>query len=54
MEMNSRMAIWFGLHGLIIVDILLITIAMLFTLPADIALDIQIFDFIVCIILLGE
>lgn len=54
MEMNSRMAIWFGLQGLIIVDILLITIAMLFTLPAGIALDIQIFDFIVCIILLGE
>lgn len=54
MELNRRMAIWFGLHGLIIVDIVLITIAMLFYLPPDIALDIQIFDFIVCILLLIE
>ena len=54
MELNSRMAIWFGLHGLIIIDIILITIAMLFNLPADIARNIQIFDLIVCILLLIE
>ena len=54
MPLNKRMAIWFGLHILIIVDIVLITIAMLFILPPNIALDIQIFDFFVCIILLAE
>lgn len=54
MELNKRMAIWFGLHGLIIIDIILITIAMFFQLPEDVALDIQIFDFLVCIFLLIE
>lgn len=53
-EVNSRMMIWFGLHGLIIVDIVLITIAMLINLPEDIALGITTFDFCVCIILLVE
>lgn len=53
-KMNTTMAIWFGLHGLIIIDIILITFAMLFNLPSDIALDIMIFDFCVCIILLIE
>ncbi len=43
-----------GLHGLIIIDIFLITIAMLFALPLNIAWDIQVFDFIVCILLLSE
>ena len=54
MEVNRTMAIWLGLHGLIIVDIVLITIAMLFTLPEDINFDIMVFDFAVCIILLAE
>ena len=53
-EVNSRMMIWFGLQALIIVDIVLITIAMLISLPKDIALGISIFDFCVCIILLVE
>lgn len=53
-QINSRMVIWFGLHGLIIVDIVLITIAMLFNLPEKVAMGIMIFDFIVCLILLGE
>lgn len=53
-KMNTTMAIWFGLHDLIIIDIILITFAMLFNLPSDIALDIMIFDFCVCIILLIE
>ena len=54
MELNKRMALWFGLHGLIIIDIILITIALLFYLPEDIRMAIQTFDFIVCILLLGE
>lgn len=52
--LNTRMVIWFGLHGLIIVDIILITIAMIFTLPSNIARGIQSFDFVVCILLLSE
>ncbi len=54
MDVNKTMAIWFGLQILIILDIILITIAMLFTIPLDIAFKIQIFDFCVCIILLTE
>lgn len=54
MQLNKRMAVWFGLHGLIIVDIVLITVAMLFALPPDIARNIRIFDFVVCILLLIE
>ena len=54
MEVNSKMAIWLGLHVLIILDIVLITIAMLFPLPEDIAFEIQLFDFLVCIVLLIE
>ncbi|WP_407375983.1 ion channel [Methanobrevibacter sp.] len=54
MEMNARLAIFLGLNALIIVDIVLITVAMIMTLPPNIVLDIQIFDFIVCIILLIE
>lgn len=54
MEVNRTMAIWLGLHALIIVDIVLITIAMIFTLPENIAFGIMVFDFAVCIILLAE
>ena len=53
-EVNKRYAIWVALHVLIVIDIVLISVAMLFELPKDIALSIQIFDFIVCIILLIE
>lgn len=53
-EINSRMAIWFSLQGLIIIDIVLITIAMFFDLPSDIATGIIFFDSCVCIILLTE
>lgn len=49
MEMNLY---FIGINSLILVDIILISIAMIFQIPADIALDIQIFDFIVCIILI--
>ena len=51
-EVNNRYAIWIALNVLILIDIILISVAMFFSLPADIALYIQIFDFIVCIILL--
>lgn len=54
MELNKRMAVWFSLHGLIIVDILLITIAFVFPLPKNIAQDIQFFDLFVCALLLIE
>ena len=54
MPLNSRMAIWFGLHALLIVDIILITITMLFSLPENITIYILVFDFFVCILLLIE
>ena len=40
--------------GLILLDILLITIALIFEIPASIASDIRLFDLIVCIMLLTE
>ena len=42
------------LNTLILVDIILITIALIFTLPENIDFTIRIFDFFVCIILLVE
>lgn len=53
-EVNNRYALWVFLHILIIIDIILISTAMFFNLPADIARNIQIFDFCICIILLIE
>ena len=53
-NINPRFILWVGLHVLIVIDIILISAAMLLDLPSSIALDIQIFDFIVCIILLIE
>lgn len=43
-----------GLPALIIVDLFLITISLIFEIPNDVMLNIQQFDLIVCIILLGE
>lgn len=54
MPLNKRMILWFGMHGLIIIDIILITYAMIFSPAEDLALRIMIFDFVVCIILLIE
>ena len=54
MEVNSRMAIWFGLYGLVIIDILFITISLLFSLPDDLERAMMLFDFCVCILLLAE
>lgn len=55
MDFNLKLFFYlYGLNGLIVIDIVLITIAMIFQIPPDVALDIQIFDFFVCIILLCE
>ena len=54
MESNSRMAIWFGLYGLVIIDILFITTSLLFSLPDDLERAMMLFDFCVCILLLAE
>lgn len=54
-EFNLRFFLWYCcFNGLIIVDIILITISIIFQIPANVARDIQFFDFIVCLILLGE
>lgn len=43
-----------GLPALIIADLFLISISLLFDIPSDVKWNIQQFDFVVCIILLGE
>ena len=54
-EINIRFFLYTkGLPALIIADLFLISIALIFDIPDDVILNIQIFDFIVCIILLGE
>lgn len=54
-EINIRYFLYTrGLPALIIVDLFLITISLIFEIPNDVMLNIQQFDLIVCIILLGE
>lgn len=54
-EINIRYYLYTrGLPALIIVDLFLITISLIFEIPNDVMLNIQQFDLIVCIILLGE
>lgn len=54
-EINIRYFLYTrGLPALIIVDLFLITISLIFDIPNDVMLNIQQFDLIVCIILLGE
>lgn len=54
-EINIRIFLYTrGLPALIIVDLFLITISLIFEIPNDVMLNIQQFDLIVCIILLGE
>lgn len=54
-EINIRYFLYTrGLSALIIVDLFLITISLIFEIPNDVMLNIQQFDLIVCIILLGE
>lgn len=51
---RKKSALWILLHLLIILDILLITIALIFDFPTDMSSDIFKFDFSICIILLIE
>ena len=54
-KMNLRYFLWFYcFNGLVIVDMFLITIALIFQLPPQVVQDIQYFDLGVCIVLLGE
>ena len=54
-EINLKYFLWYYcFNGLVIIDMFLITIALIFQIPKDIALDIQYFDLFVCLILLGE
>lgn len=54
-EINLKFFLWFYcFNGLIILDMFLITIALIFHMPQDIVTDIQYFDLFVCIILLCE
>ena len=54
-EMNLKFFLWYYcFNGLVIVDMFLITIALIFQIPPDIAADIQYFDLVVCLILLAE
>ncbi len=54
-EINIRYFLYTrGLPALIIVVLFLITISLIFEIPNDVMLNIQQFDLIVCIILLGE
>ena len=54
-DINIKLFIYtWGLPGLIIIDLFLITISLIFQIPNRVVWDIQLFDLVVCIILLGE
>lgn len=54
-DIDLKFILWeYCFNGLIILDIILITIAMIFHIPDNVASNVQFFDLIVCIILLGE
>ncbi|WP_458456619.1 ion transporter [Methanobrevibacter sp.] len=53
-EVNNQFAVWIFMHIIIIIDIVLISAALILNLPAQIERDIQFFDFCICIILLIE
>jgi hypothetical protein len=54
-EINLKFFLWYYcFNGLIVLDMFLITIALIFQLPNDTLVDIQYFDLIVCLILLVE
>lgn len=54
MEMNARLAVFFGINVLIIVDMIAITLAMVMALPPSTVFAVHVFDLIVCLILLIE
>ena len=51
---NLKFLLNYCFNSLIIIDMFLITIALIFQIPAHIALNIQYFDLIICLILLVE
>lgn len=54
-EMNIRYFLYTrGLPALIIADLFLISVSIIFEIPNSVLWDIQLFDLVVCIILLGE
>lgn len=53
-QINNRRAIWIGLHAFVVIDIILICMAMLLSLPERVAYFIQAFDLCICIVLLIE
>lgn len=54
-DISLKYFLWYYcFNGLIIMDMFLISVALIFQIPEDVALDIQFFDLLVCIILLGE
>lgn len=54
-ERNLKFFLWYYcFNGLVIIDMFLITIAIIFQIPKNILINIQYFDLIVCLILLGE
>ena len=54
-EINLKFFLWYYcFNGLVILDMFLITIALIFQMPQNIVTDIQYFDLFVCVILLCE
>jgi hypothetical protein len=54
-DIDLKHIVWYYcFNALVIIDIILITIAIIFHIPSNVASNIQFFDLIVCIILLGE
>lgn len=54
-DINLKFILWYYcFNGLVILDMFLITFALIFEIPDNIALTIQYFDLIVCVILLAE
>lgn len=54
-KINLKFFLWYYcFNGLIIVDMFLITIALIFEMPIEIVETIQYFDLFVCLMLLGE
>ena len=54
-EINVKYFLWYYcFNGLIIADMFLITVALIFQIPEEVAALIQLFDFFVCIVLLIE
>lgn len=54
-KINIRYFLWYYcFNGLIIVDMILITAALIFEMPDNVIMNIQYFDLFVCFVLLGE